>query len=268
MTATLRWLGGATMELRLGAFRLLTDPVLADGPVAFHMDGHPSTGADGVPIHRSAAVPPLELEGLDALLLSHVHGDHFDAVARERVPRTLWGLAPAEQVLRLEGWGFDLVEGTVPGEEHRLERAGEILRLRVLPARHSREAATRAELGAVNGYLLEHTSVRRTLRLAWTGDTVWFDELPAAILARGPVDVLVPHLGAVGRGGPWGMMTMDAAEAARLVEAVDPRWIVPVHHHTFSHYTEPVDALVTRLAGGPYRDRLRVIAEGDWVALD
>ena len=268
MMATLRWLGGATMELRLGAFRLLTDPALGDGPVAFYMDGHPSTGEDHVPIRRAAPVPPVELEGLDALLLSHVHSDHFDPTARARVPRTLWGLAPAAQVPQLEAWGFEVVEGTVAGEEHHIERGGEILRLRVLPARHSHDPATRASLGDVNGYLIEHETARRTLRLAWTGDTVWFDELPAAVLARGPVDVLVPHLGAVGAGGPRGLMSMDAEEAARLVEAVAPRWVVPVHHRTFSHYTEPVDALVARLAGGRFQDGLRLVDEGDVVRID
>jgi hypothetical protein len=40
------------------------------------------------------------------------------------------------------------------------------------------------------------------------------------VLQRGPVDVLVPHLGAVGRDGPWGLMTMDAEEAAHLIERV------------------------------------------------
>jgi hypothetical protein len=52
MTVSLRWIGGATMELRFGAFRVLTDPVPADGPIAFYMDGHPSTGEDGAPTSR------------------------------------------------------------------------------------------------------------------------------------------------------------------------------------------------------------------------
>jgi L-ascorbate metabolism protein UlaG (beta-lactamase superfamily) len=268
MTVSLRWIGGATMELRFGAFRVLTDPVLADGPIAFHMDGHPSTGEDGAPIYRYAPVPPVELNGLDALLLSHVHSDHFDAVARERVPRELWGMAPAQQIPRLESWGFDVIEGTVPGEEEHLERAGEILRIRVLPAWHSHDATTQRKLGDVNGYLIEHRTIRRTFRLVWTGDTVWSDDLAAAALQRGPVDVLVPHLGAVGRGGPWGLMTMDAEEAAHLIERVVPHRVVPVHHHTFSHYTEPVTALVDRLAGTRFADSLRVAEEGEVVALE
>ena len=268
MTAAIRWLGGATMELRLGGFRLLTDPVLAEGPAAFVLDAGPATGGHGGPVTRRASLPPVELTGLDALLLSQVHADHFDAVARERLPRTLWGLAPAEHVLQLEAWGFEVIEGTTWGEEHHIERAGEILRLAVLPARPSHDPATAAAIGAVNGYLVEHETARRTLRIVWTGDTVWFDELPDAARRRGPVDVLIPHLGAARGDGPRGRTTLDADEAARLIAAVEPLRVLPVHHHTFSHYGEPVEALVERLAGGRFAGALRVAQEGELVRIE
>jgi L-ascorbate metabolism protein UlaG (beta-lactamase superfamily) len=63
-------------------------------------------------------------------------------------------------------------------------------------------------------------------------------------------------------------MTMDAAEAARLVAAVEPRRVVPIHHHTFSHYTEPATALVDRLAEGSPREALRLVEEGETVVVD
>ena len=243
MTASLRWLGGATLELRLGSFRLLTDPVLADG-----------------------AVSAFEVDGLDALLLSHVHGDHFDAAARERIPRTLWGLAPADDVPQLEAWGFEVIEGTIAGEEHHIERGGEILRLRVLPAQHAHDAATAQRLGAVNGYLIEHETVRRTLRLVWTGDTVWFDALPGAIGERGPVDVLIPHLGAGTE--PSEQTTMDVDDALRLIEAVAPTRVVPIHPHGVARDAGPVTALAERLAGGRFAQTLRIVEQGEQVNLD
>jgi L-ascorbate metabolism protein UlaG (beta-lactamase superfamily) len=240
VTASIRWLGGATMELRLGSFRVLTDPVLASEPA-------------------------LDLDGLDALLLSHVREAHFDAAARARVPRTLWGLAPAEHVPQLERWGFDVIEGTIAGEEHHIERGGEILRLCVLPTRQSDDVAERASLGAANGYLIEHETVRRTLRIAWTGGAVWFDALPVAITARGLVDVLVPHLGGADHDATT---TMDAAEVARLIAAVAPTVVMPVRHRAGSHHAGAIDALVARLADGPHHDALRYVEEGDVVRLD
>jgi hypothetical protein len=43
---------------------------------------------------------------------------------------------------------------------------------------------------------------------------------------------------------------------------------VPVHHHTFWHYTQPVTALVERLAGTRFAASLRVAEEGEVVVLD
>jgi hypothetical protein len=55
----LLWVGGPTARIELGSFRLLTDPMLSQGPAAFIMNGHPSTGEDNVPIARLASLPPV-----------------------------------------------------------------------------------------------------------------------------------------------------------------------------------------------------------------
>jgi hypothetical protein len=47
----LLWVGGPTARIELGSFRLLTDPMLSQGP--------PSTGEDNVPIARLASLPPV-----------------------------------------------------------------------------------------------------------------------------------------------------------------------------------------------------------------
>jgi len=77
----LLWVGGPTARIELGSFRLLTDPMLSQGPEAFIMNGHPSTGEDNVPIARLASLPPVEVDDLDLVLASHLHSDHFDAPA-------------------------------------------------------------------------------------------------------------------------------------------------------------------------------------------
>jgi N-acyl-phosphatidylethanolamine-hydrolysing phospholipase D len=60
----LLWVGGPTARIEIRSFRILTDPMLGDGPEAFIMRRHPSTGQMGVPIARLAPLPSVDLDDL------------------------------------------------------------------------------------------------------------------------------------------------------------------------------------------------------------
>ena len=63
------------MLLELGGVRLLTDPVLRDR--FLHLRRHGSSPAQHVS------------EGLDGILISHVHHDHVDMPSLRKLPRVL-----------------------------------------------------------------------------------------------------------------------------------------------------------------------------------
>src|SRR5207253_11485401 len=80
----LTFLGTATALLRLGPFTLLTDPnFLHRGQRAYLGKGLWSRRLTE-PARQVADLP-----ALDAVLLSHLHGDHFDRVARRELDRDL-----------------------------------------------------------------------------------------------------------------------------------------------------------------------------------
>ncbi len=263
-----RWIGGPTFELTLGRFRLLSDPVFGSGAAAFFMNGHPSTGEERAAIARAGALPDVRVEGLDLVLVSHLHSDHFDPVARELLPHSTPVVAPSPQTGRIRQWGFGSVRGLGWGDAWSAERSGERLEIVAVPARHAADDATNEMLGVVNGYVITHLTDAGRYSLYWTGDTVWFDGLEEIRRTTGDHDLLIPHVGAVGRGGPWGRMTLDAVEGARLMRLFRGARTIPVHHHTFSHYVEPVEALVAELEGTPCAARLKVLAEGESAALE
>lgn len=80
--ASLTFVGTATTVLRIGSFTVLTDPnFLHRGQRAYlgkclwsRRLTEPSMGIPDLP-------------PLDAVLLSHLHGDHFDRVARHQLDR-------------------------------------------------------------------------------------------------------------------------------------------------------------------------------------
>jgi hypothetical protein len=94
--------------------------------------------------------------------------------------------------------------------------------VRAVPAHHSHDRDHDHELGMVNGYVIEHASTVSTERIYWTGDTVWFEAMRDEVAAMGRIDLLMPHLGGVGKDGPWGLYSLDAVEGVQVVRLVDP----------------------------------------------
>jgi len=77
---SLTFVGTATVLLRWGAVSLLTDPnFLHRGQFAYLGKGLVSRRLS------EPVVPWAELPGLSGVVLSHLHGDHFDRVARRRL---------------------------------------------------------------------------------------------------------------------------------------------------------------------------------------
>lgn len=103
---SLTWIGTATVLLRYGGFTLLTDPnFLHRGDLAYLGKGL---------VSRRLTEPSLqvdELPPLDAVVLSHLHGDHFDRVARAGLSKDLPILTTPASARTLRGWGFSRAVG-------------------------------------------------------------------------------------------------------------------------------------------------------------
>src|SRR3954462_7652934 len=84
MQATVTFVGNATTVLRLGDFTLLTDP--AFGPAGSRV--YLGYGAWTRRL-KDPALDVVDLRTTDAVLLSHLHEDHFDRFARDRLEPTL-----------------------------------------------------------------------------------------------------------------------------------------------------------------------------------
>jgi N-acyl-phosphatidylethanolamine-hydrolysing phospholipase D len=256
------WVGGPTFVLEIGEFKLVSDPMFNEGSQAFLMNGHPSTGEDKAAIARLAPLPELDLVGIEALVISHLHSDHFDSSATERLDKDLTVICASDHISGITERGFRNTKPLDWWNNLAFKKGEEKITLTALPAHHSHDPRMNVELGLVNGYWIEYQSPSTDFRVYWTGDTIWFDDLQLVQQKIGQPDLFVPHLGAVGEDGPYGMMTLNADEAVRMVELFEPNAIIPIHHHTFSHYVESVDALREKLLGTKYRERLHILKEG------
>lgn len=235
------WAGGPTLLLRFGPIELVTDPVLGEGADAFRMFD-PNTGVEDAAHARLVALPALDFAQVDLVLVSH---DHLDASAIAELG-TVPHVVPAGEGAALTQRGVSTTIGLAWGETMRIEDAGYEVVIEAVPARHSPVPDIAAQLGGGNGYWLTFTHGDFTRSLYWTGDT-----FPGAGIPEGrePPDWLVPHLGGVGQGGPFGPVSMTAEDAARFARDTGAAAVLPIHHSTFSLYREPIEAFVTASEG-------------------
>ena len=255
------WVGGPTLMFRFGPIKILTDPVLGEGPAAFRMID-PNSGNRDAAHARLVPMPRVPAETADLVLVSHDHADHVDEAALARLSERPF-IVPLSQAAALRSRGVDQVLGLPWRTSHVIRKHGYSVRITAVPAQHSQRAEMRAILGEVNGYWLEfrHKGYRRTVY--WTGDSFpvpaeWTRDM------RSP-DLLVPHLGGVGEAGPFGRVSMGAREAVSFARAVEPKAVLPIHHSTFSLYREPIERFERSAKGEPWK--LEMLQEGGELVL-
>jgi L-ascorbate metabolism protein UlaG (beta-lactamase superfamily) len=260
MDASLTFVGTATTVLRLGGFTLLTDPNFLRRGQRVHL---------GYGLNSRRRTDPAlgiaELPELDAVLLSHLHGDHFDRIAKRDLPRQPPVLTTRHAAKRLERWGFSPV-GLATWQDHELRRGDEALRVTSVPGRHGPALVHRA-LPPVMGSVLDlERDGRRVLRVYVTGDTLNVPEL-AAVRDRFPdVDVMVTHLGGTRVLGV--LVTMDHKQGTDLVERISPGTVVPVHYDDYGVFHSPLSAFVAEMRRRGQHGRLRTVVHGETVELE
>ena len=200
------WVGHATVLLELDGVRLLTDPVVRDrvGPLA----------------RTAPAVAPGVLEGIDAVLLSHLHADHADLASLRLVGSPLT-IAPHGS----ERWLRRRVAGTVCELGVGEERSLGAVRVTATPAVHDARRWPRGPSASPIGFTV--TGAGGSAYFA--GDT---DLFPGMADLAGSIDVAL--LPVSGWGPTLGPGHLDAERAASAAAAIAPRVAVPIHWGTLA----------------------------------
>lgn len=256
---SLTFVGTATTLLRLGSFTLLTDPnFLHRGQRAYLGKGLWSRRL------TEPAMQPGDLPELDAVLLSHLHGDHFDRVARRDLARSQPVITTPQAARRLDSWGFR-TRGLDTWQTETLAKGGETLLVESLPGIHAR-GLMGALLPPVMGSLLEHRvdgEVRR--RVYVSGDTLTGDHVSEIARRHPDIDVAVVHLG--GTRVLFHTVTMDDAQGVDFLRRVRPGRAVPVHHDDYRVFRSPLAAFVDRCGREGLDHLVRTVGRGETVEL-
>ena len=258
---TLTFGGNATTLLRLGPFTLLTDPNFLHRGQRAHL-GY------GLRSKRltEPALLPAQLPALDAVLLSHMHGDHWDRVATRALPKATPVVTTPEAAGCLAKRGFTATADLRPWQTHEFTRGADTLRVTSVPGVHGPGPLARL-LPQVMGSVLE---LVRDGEVSWrgyiSGDTLFRPALAEVLQRCGPLDVLVPHLGGT-RVPPGILVTMDGRQGADLVELLRPPVTVPVHYDDYTVFRSPLGDFVAEVAQRRLPGEIRTVGRGQTISL-
>jgi L-ascorbate metabolism protein UlaG (beta-lactamase superfamily) len=264
MTASLTFIGTATTVLRLDPFTLLTDPNFVRRGQRVHL-GYGLTSRR----RTDPALTPAQLPPFDALVLSHLHGDHFDRVARRELPREPPVITTGKAADTLRKWGFTAAAGLDHWSFWDTVRGDERLRITAVPGQHG-PAGVHRLLPPVIGTVLDlerrdGAGWRRALRVYITGDTLNVPRLREVTERFPDVDVMLTHLGGTRVLGL--LVTMDGRQGADLVDRVRPRAVVPIHYDDYGVFKSPLADFVDEMGRRGHAALLRTVGRGQTVDL-
>lgn len=246
----LQLIRNATLKLRYGGKTILIDPDFGEKHSRPSFTQRSPNPMVDIPISIEEI-----LQDVDLVFVSHLHADHFDAVAQGAIPKHLPLLCQPGDEDKIRAHGFqDVTPLTAP-----LEVDGLVLTPR--PGSHGRGAVL-DKMGNVIGLTLEASGEPS---LYWAGDTVL---IPAVLetTENFQPDVIVTH----SCGAKWDgvLIVMDADETVALARSAPTATTIAVHMEALDHATVDRQSLrYAATAAGLDDSRLLIPLDGEILSL-
>ena len=233
--------------------RLLVDPQLDPAGARPAIENTPNPRNNPL-VDLPISVKEL-LRGVDAVLVTHTHRDHWDGTAEKEIPKDLPLIGQPEDEKMFHAAGFTIVTGMAKSLEWKdisIHRTG---------GQHGTGEIAKM-LAPVSGFVLRGPG-EPTLYIA--GDTIWCDEI-AGPLAEFKPDVTVLNAGGARflKGDP---ITMTPDDVVQVCKAAPRTQVVAVHMDAINHCIVSREDLAFQLEAARVRERVAIPADGEWVQI-
>jgi L-ascorbate metabolism protein UlaG (beta-lactamase superfamily) len=209
----------ATLRMKYAGHKFIIDPFLAVKHSLPSYAGKSPNPLVDLPIPGEQVI-----EGIEMVIISHLHGDHFDEVAQEMLPKDLPFFCQPGNENQISEKGFL----DVTPIEDLMQWNG--ISIRRVPGRHGTSKAILRMMGKVSGFVF---SAENEPTVYWAGDTVWYEDVEKAIDLYQP-EIIITHSG----GAVWGQnefIIMDAEQTINVCEKAPDSLIIAVHLDALDH---------------------------------
>ena len=244
----------ATLIVEYGGHMLLVDPMLDDAGARPAVQNSPNPRNNPlVPLPESAMNI---LHGMEAVLVTHTHSDHWDVAAAKFIPKDLplFGQPEDEQKFQLSG--FTVVQSV----EKSLTWNG-IEITRTAGQHGTREIAKK--MAPVSGFVLKAQG-EPTIYIA--GDTIWCRDVKTALRTHQP-KVAVVNAGAARflQGDPITMTTENVIEVCLTEPAMQ---VIAVHMESINHCGLTRADLAAKLKAAGITGQVEIPQDGEWMKFE
>lgn len=244
----------ATIRLTFAQRTILIDPDLAALGARPALAGQAANPMVELPLPLDAISA-----GVDALLVSHLHRDHFDAV--DGLPRALLVLCQPGDEARIAERGFTQVQPVID------ELLWQGIQINRTGGQHG-VGTVGEQMGHVSGFVFRAPGEPT---LYWAGDTIHCPVVSAAIAHFQPAVIVTHSSGArwPDEHGERQLIVMDAAQTIAVCTEAPASIVVATHMEALDHAT------ITRAhlraaadAAGISREQLRIPGDGEEMSFE
>lgn len=211
----------ATMKITYAGETLVTDPMLSTKGAFRSFAGVEKNPTIELPLSIKEI-----LLGVDGIIVSHTHPDHFDEAAIENIPKDLPIFCQPEDQNKME----EEFSNVIPIVTSNIWNKINIIRT---GGKHG-SGKILERMGKTSGYILQS---KDEPTIYWIGDSIWCEEVKDAIITFKP-DIIITHSGgAIIPGFENDPLIMNEEQTLVVAKASPKAIVVAIHMDSLDHCT-------------------------------
>lgn len=255
---TIRLIRNATLKMEYGGKIFLVDPILSEKGELMSVIGVNKNPT----VHLTMPVKEV-MDGVDFVLVTHSHFDHFDQPAATAMDDTLkLYIQPADSIFFLKEFGItntEIIKDKITVEDITIHRTG---------GTHAKETIMEM-MGEVSGFMLQAEN-QPTVYIV--GDCLWTEEIKANIKRYQPDWIIINTGGAIipALSSTFGTLIMNEKDVVSMIkESPSKCRFIAVHMDAIDHCQTTRSILRNEAdKAGITKDKLMIPEDGEIILLN